>query len=99
MTAVIHEYIVGGMRYVVGLILQYGIVLLLQYSTKEYAKLFYHYHRDNCMLGRNSDCVFPLEHYLSNNSLSNAEQKNFFGYKEINISKQNVKEFSTYSEA
>lgn len=78
---------------------QYNIVLLLHYSTLEYAKLCYHYCRDYSILGRNSDCIFPLEHYLSNDSLSNAEEENFFGYKQINISKQNVKEFSTYSEA
>ena len=85
MTAVTHKYIVGGM--------------LLQYSTTLlYAKLFITI-TGITVLGRNSGCVFPLEHYLSNDPPSDAEQKNFFGYKEINISKQNVKEFSTYSEA
>lgn len=74
-----------------GLILRCDTVLPLQYGTKNYAKLFYHYHKDTWALGRNSVCVSPLEHYLSNDSLSNAEQKNFFRYKEIDTANRLLK--------
>jgi len=61
-------------------------------------KFSYRFCKANCIFRRNSDSVFPIEHYLSHDSLSNVGRKKFFGYKEINTSKQNVKELSTYFE-
>lgn len=83
------------MQCLVGLILSHAIMVLEHHNTNTMQN--FSYLVGQTVVSRNS--VFPVVHYLSNDSLSNVDTKKFFGYKEINISKQNVKEFSTYSEA